>query len=70
MHKVFCWLGSVSFEIYVLQGMIMEFFEYELRIDNNFIYCVTVVAVTIILSILTHPAFTAIDKKMKKSRIS
>ena len=70
LRRIFCWLGSISFEIYVLQGMVMEFFEYGFRIENHLLYCIAVVAITIIISILTHPAFNAIDGKLKKNRAS
>ena len=66
LRRMFCWLGSISFEIYVLQGMVMDFFEYGLRIDSHLMYCITVVAMTIIISRLTHTAFNAIDRKLKR----
>ena len=70
LRRMFCWLGFISFEIYVLQGMVMDFFEYGLRIDSHLMYCITVVVMTIIISRLTHTAFNAIDRKLKRYRVS
>lgn len=60
-YKVTTWLGSISLEIYVLQGLFLNLFSSDITgISNPYFYVVLVSCCTIGTATVTHPVFRAI----------
>lgn len=54
--KIFRWLGELSIEIYVLQGIPLTLFHWKhLNIDNGWLYNGVVIASTMALAVVLHP---------------
>ncbi len=60
-HRITAWLGSISLEIYVLQGLYLNLFKSEIAgISNPYIYIALVSCCTIATAAITHPFFSAV----------
>lgn len=55
-------LGKISLEIYLLQGIFLNLFKNQIYIENDILYILAVTVCTIILAMLAHPVYKAIGK--------
>ena len=53
-------LGKISLEIYLLQGIFLNLFKEQFVIDNDWIYIICVVLFTLLLAFLFHPIYKRI----------
>lgn len=61
-------LGDISFEIYVFQGVFLNLFVSKyIHIDNFILYFIASMGCTVVFSLIMHPVFVCISKKIKKS---
>ncbi|MCR5576197.1 MAG: acyltransferase [Oscillospiraceae bacterium] len=66
-NGVLRFLGSVSLELYLLQGpMLLLFHSPLIWIENEFVYALAVIASTVALSALVHPLYTAAVRRYRK----
>ena len=63
-------LGEISLEIYLLQGIFLNIFRNQFPIKNDWLYVLTVIVFTIIFSVLSHPIYKYIGNITKKHRIN
>ncbi len=65
-NKVLSFLGSISLEIYISQGlMITTLINGKIRIENELLQCIAVSAATILFSYLLHLVLDAVIGKYK-----
>ena len=55
-------LGKISLEIYLLQGIFLNLFKNQIYIENDILYILAVTVCTLILAMLAHPVYKAIGK--------
>lgn len=53
-------LGKLSLEIYLLQGIFLNLFKKQLIIDNDWVYIICVAVCTLLLAFLFHPIYKSI----------
>lgn len=59
-------LGKISLEIYVMQGIALKFFYDTLEIENDWLYILAVVVTTLLISLVTYPLFNVVNSIGKK----
>lgn len=65
-NKIFSFLGEISFEIYMSQGLFIKILRSNLiYIKNDFLWCLAVLSGTIIFSYFLHKMFQFIMEKYK-----
>ena len=65
INKITAYLGNVSFEIYVSQGIFLILYSDKLLIDNPYIYCCTVIISTIVFANILHLIFDKVNILIK-----
>lgn len=61
-------LGKYFFEIYVLQGLVLDLLRSKvIHIESDWLYCALCIITLAVLSVISHPLFTAINRKFKKA---
>lgn len=69
-NPVLRFLGVISLEIYVTQGLFLKMFEDTVRIENDWLYALTVFVVTVAFSFAVHPVFKWINSIGRRERKS
>ena len=65
-NKITCFLGKISFEIYVMQGLFFTLFHSnKAKIDSPYLYIVMVTFATFVSAYLIHPVFRFIYKSCR-----
>lgn len=67
-NPVLRFLGVISLEIYVTQGLFLKMFKDTAHIGNDWLYALTVLAVTIAFSFAVHPVFKWINSIGRRER--
>lgn len=55
-------LGKISLEIYLLQGIFLNLFKGPIYIESDFIYILLIILCTLLFAVLTHPVYKFISK--------
>ena len=61
-NVVTSFLGKISLEIYLLQGIFLNLFKKQFIIENDILYIFIVLTFTILFSLLFHPLYKRINK--------
>ena len=55
-------IGRISLEVYLLQGIFLNIFDRHLVVENDILYFFIVIICTVVVSFVTHPIFEALKK--------
>lgn len=64
-NKLTSYLGKISFEIYVSQGIFLILYRDKLVIENSYIYCCAVIICTVIFANILHVIFDKVNFLIK-----
>ena len=68
--NLFRFLGNISLEIYVMQGIFLDFFHSDIvAITNPYLYIVIVSCTTIVSAYLLHPTFQSVYRFYRKIKV-
>lgn len=62
-NKTILFIGSISYEIYLVQGIAMDLFKKRFHIQSDIIYVIGVYVLTMLLAYATHKLVEVMKKK-------